>query len=262
MLPAWRHTLQVEWPQVPAEVHADKMVSCGAFTAVPLRITRAGQSSSILGTYWAPTDILDRANPRLVILATANPAGRLETNITPPAFVLAFLQQGSAVLSIDAYSSGATPDLFKDFYTTYNRTQLQERVRDLLTICSAARSIEARKPLAFRLFLAGTGRAGLYALLAAPAADAVVAYCDGLDVSDESSLLASDLFCPGILAMGGFEGAAILSAPHPVLLYNTGPKFPTENLQAAYLATGGPGKLRIEVGHQTDSEIAQKTAHF
>ena len=261
MLPAWRHTLQVDWPNLGPQVRADKPIACGQYTATPLSITRAGQEPGVLCTYWTSPDLLSTA-PRLVVLASPNGTGKPQTISAPSAAVSAFLQQGMSVLNIDAYSSGQTPDVFKNFFTTYNRTELQERVRDLATVCSAVNSIEKAKRVAFRVTVAGSGRAGLYALLAAPAADAVIADCAGLDLSDESTLLAPDLYCPGILAMGGFEGAAILAAPHPLFLHNTGSKFSTDSLQAAYDAAGVRGQLRTEVGHQTDIELAEKAAHF
>ena len=160
------------------------------------------------------------------------------------------------MLTVDHFSSGQTPDPFKDFYCTYNRTELQEHVRDLLTVCSAANAIEPRKPLSFRVTLCGTGRAGLWALLAAPAAQAVIADCDSLDASDESALLAPDLFCPGILALGGFEGAAALAAPHPLLLHNTGGKFPTASVRAAYDASEKVDKLRVASEPLNGSDLA------
>ena len=80
---------------------------------------------------------------------------------------------------MDRFSTGDPPDQFANFYATYNRTELQERVRDLLTVCTAAGSgADPRGPRFFDVILWGTGHAGLWALLAAPAAGAVVADCD------------------------------------------------------------------------------------
>ncbi|HTL16344.1 MAG TPA: acetylxylan esterase [Patescibacteria group bacterium] len=261
MLPAWRHTLQVDWPNVGAQAHAEKPVTCGQYNATSINVVRIGHEPGVLCTHWIPSDI--KNNPsKLVVVALANPTGRPENVTAPPLAALPFLQQGLAVVTVDAYSSGSTPDVFRDFYTTYNRTELQERVGDLMAVCAAARSIGTQKASPVPITLSGSGRAGLYALLAAPAADAVIADCDSLDLSDESTLLAPDLFCPGILAMGGFEAAAVLAAPHPLFLHNTGVNFPTDSLQTAYQAIGVQGKLRIELGHQTDSEIALNAAHF
>jgi hypothetical protein len=85
-----------------------------------------------------------------------------------------------------------------------------------------------------RVVLCGSGRAGLWALAAAPAADAVVADCGQLDVSDDSELMKQDLFAPGLRKMGAFEGAALLAAPNSLLLHNTGEKFSTDHLAKAY----------------------------
>jgi hypothetical protein len=163
---------------------------------------------------------------------------------------------------VNASGSVSGADPFKNFYSTYNRTELQDHVQDLLTACSAVRSLEPRKKLAFKTTLVGSGRAGLWALLAAPAADAVIADCDKLDVSNESALVAPDLFCPGILALGGFEAAGMLAAPHSLVLHNTGERFPTDALRATYLAAGISSKLRVEAGRLTAEDLAESAAHF
>src|SRR5579859_5030932 len=54
MLPAWQHTLQVDWPNLGAQVRTDKPVACGQFTATPVTITRRGRESGVLCTYWTP----------------------------------------------------------------------------------------------------------------------------------------------------------------------------------------------------------------
>ena len=116
-------------------------------------------------------------------------------------------------------------------------------MRDLLTVCAAAGSgADPRGPRSFDVILWGAGRGGLWALLAAPAAGAVVADCDQLDVTSDDALLAPDLFCPGIRNIGTFEGAAMLAAPHPVLLHNTGENFPTVALRSTYRAMGASDK--------------------
>lgn len=263
MLPAWRHTLLVDWPMAPAQTHPGQPVKCGEFTEVPLKISRANQPNAIACTYWAPPGILKAASPQLVVMLSGAPSAAGEQKPpAPPGSALPFLSHNLAVLTIDAFSSGETPDAFNDFYCTYNRTELQEHVRDLLTICAAAKSIEPRKTLPFRVTLCGSGRAGLWALLAAPAAQAVIADCDQLDVSDESALLAPDLFCPGILALGGFEGVAALAAPHPVLLHNTGSKFSTDTLRSTYSASGIVGKMRVAAGRLDGSQLADWVARL
>jgi hypothetical protein len=103
--------------------------------------------------------------------------------------------------------------------------------------------------------LIGLGRAGLWTSLAAPAADAVLADCDGLDPSSDETLLAPDWFCAGLRNLGTFEGAAMLAAPHPLLLHNTGDKFPTDSVRAAYQALGQTQRLRLENRRLTEDEV-------
>ena len=261
MTPAWRHTLQVDSANLNPKVHSENILDFTGFSVTPLMIAGAGQERGVLCTYWTPAGNA-KPSKKIVVLAMANPSGRAEITTAPPESISSYLQKGLTVLRIEDYSSGPTPEVFKDFFTTYNRTELQERVRNLLTVCSAARSIGGDKQTRPKVILAGEGRAGLYALLAAPGADAVIADCNELDLSNESNLLAPDLFCPGILAMGGFEGAAILAVPHPLFLYRAGQNFPTDSLASAFKAAGVPGKLRIAVGNQTDSELAEKAAYF
>jgi hypothetical protein len=256
MLPAWRHTLQVDSPTAKPEVHAGTVTPRGEFSSFPIEITRAGQQTSILATYWAPAGIFKEPAPRVVVLVTPEGSPQSENAAPPPMSALPLLKKGLAVLIVNRLSSGPTPDQFKDFYSTYNRTELQEHVRDLVTVCSAARSLDPRKKLSFRVALSGAGRAGLWALLAAPAADAVSADCDALDSTDESALLAPNLFCPGILALGGFEGAAMLAAPHPLLLHNSGSKFSTASLRSSYSASGIADAIQITPGRLNDQAIA------
>jgi hypothetical protein len=93
--------------------------------------------------------------------------------------------------------------------------------------------------------------------LAAPGAAAVIADCDQLGVTSDQALLAPDLFCPGIRNIGTFEGSAILAAPHPLLLHNTGEDFPTDALRSAYRATGLRDKLRVVASRLPDEELVR-----
>src|SRR5207249_7019673 len=136
---------------------------------------------------------------------------------------LALLKHGFAVLETHPPDAGAPHDQFANFYTTYNRTKVQKCVANLLTLCASAQAVEPRTHPRFRVVLLGTGVAGLWTLLAAPGADAVVADANATDTSNDQALLEPDLFSPGLRTIGTFEGGALLAAPHPLLLHNTGP---------------------------------------
>jgi len=175
----------------------------------------------------------------------------------PSGLTEALLRKGAAVLAVNHYSGVEVSDQFTNFFCTYNRTKLQNRVRDLVTVCAGANLIDPRGPSPFQVTLTGTGQAGVWALLAAPAADAVVADVARLDTTDEQGFLAANLFCPGLLTIGGPEGGAMLSAPHPLLLHNTGTKFATARVQATYKVADAAGKIRIASNRLSDREIAE-----
>ncbi len=351
MLPAWRHTLQVDWPLHRPQVQSEPLKTSGPFFAATMNITRQGEETPPLATYWAPPGILANPAPKLVVLCTAPsrpspraalqcpslPAGgagssrsagariflsaatperlralsllqgrssfrvaadrnvraplrlwlchagaseesRPERGLqvtpsstraapgngrTPPSgLTLKLLQHGMAVLVIDRFTASDTPDQFANFYTTYNRTQLQQRVRDLVTVCASVGSVDPRRQLHFRVILCGCGRAGPAALLAAPAADAVIADCDGLDAPDDQALLSPDLFCPGLRNLGTFTGAALLTAPHPLLLHNTGKGFPSDALRAAYKAAAATKHLQFEPTRSSDDALVNWVARL
>ncbi|MCX6929015.1 MAG: acetylxylan esterase [Verrucomicrobia bacterium] len=262
MQPAWRHTLQVEPACATLRSRAESVTKVGEYTAATLTISRSQGGPTLRASYWAPPGIITNAAAKVVVICHDTDASALpDAGAEPAGLPLALLQRGLAVLTVDRFSVGDPPDQFANFYTTYNRTKLQERVRDLMTVCAAAGSLaelpELHEPRFTKVILLGTGRAGLWALLAAPAAGAVVADCSHLDVASDAALLAPDFFCPGIRNIGAFEGVAMLAAPHPLLLHDTEETFPTDALRAIYRAMGASDKLRVVASRLPDEELVQ-----
>jgi hypothetical protein len=255
--PAWRHTLQIY--QLPAAVQcrAENVRESGEFTAATLKISRSEEAPTIQASYWAPLGSRGKPATKIVVLCSGDDASaQPDAEAKPAGLPLTLLQRGLAVLRVDHFSTGTPTNQFANFYSTYNRTVLQERVRDLLTVCAAAGSGADPHGQRFRdVVLCGSGRAGLWALLAAPGAGTVIADCDQLDVASDEALLAPDLFCPGIRNIGTFEGAAMLAAPHPILMHNTGGAFATESLRATYQAIGATDKLRVAAARLPDEEL-------
>jgi dienelactone hydrolase len=263
MRPAWQHTLQLEEHQGEAVVQSEKLVTSGDRFAASVTFRRAGEDVAVLATYWAPPDILTQRGPRLVIVAGAEETSSKGQGAPKPSGLTeAILQKGIAVLAVNGYSSAEPSDQFTNFYCTYNRTKLQSRVRDLLTVCASTETIDPRGPIPFRVALAGTGSAGLWALLAAPGAEAVAADAASVNSEGERALLAPDVFCPGLLAMGGFEAGPMLVPTHPLLVHNTGEGFTTRGIQAAYKVADASAKLRLLSTQVGDREIAEWLARL
>ncbi|MCI0746609.1 MAG: hypothetical protein L0Y58_14510 [Verrucomicrobia subdivision 3 bacterium] len=253
---AWRHTLQVEFPDRGLIIEAGATTKVGEITKHVVHVGREGRGDRL------PIVMLTPARDRLrVITILAHPNGRsayLEDGGAPRGLAKELLARNHSVIVLDTFLSGELADAKADearrktttYFTTYNRTDMQERVQDLVTACAFAQ----RHGKGRRVILCGSGRAGLWSLLAAPAADGVIADGDEFNSASDEALLQHDVFVPGLRKLGGFEGAALLAAPNPLLLHNTGEEFSTEWIERAY---GGKSKLfRRESIKLADGPIA------
>jgi hypothetical protein len=257
ILPAWTNTLQLheEW----------NALRDGSIVHVPLAETRAWVVSEaraggkILARAFGP---MSKPSAAVIVPISVEDAGEfLEQYVRPGVFWVRpgaltqkIVGQSCTVFLLENADENHSADAFANFFTTYDRTALQERVRSIVSACKIN-----RPPRGPNLVIIAWGKAwnGLAVLLAAPAADAVVADCSQVDATSDEVLLSHDLFCPGLRNLGTFEGAAMLAAPHPLLLHNVGEKFPTDGIRATYRALGASEKLRIETRKLSDEEIVE-----
>jgi hypothetical protein len=250
-LPAWRHTLQLIWTETEIRAAWKPQRVTADYLGARLDLQRPGASGPLSIAYFTPP--IDRAKAAagksVIVLAGGDgtPAP-VDSSGNPTGLAAALVNRGHTVLAILGYATTTPRDQFTNYFCTYNRTEVQERLRDLLTVCLQAGQLAPAKEKDARpkVVLCGAGRAGLWALLAAPAVDAVIADVDQLDVGDDQELLAPDLFCPGIRNIGAFEGVAMLAAPHPLLVHNAGSRFPTSHLEATYRALGSAKKFKVQ----------------
>jgi dienelactone hydrolase len=261
MMSLWRHTLQVELPE-PRNllVETGKVTQAEAFNTTQFALGRNGKADRI------PLVLLTPTNSNSTVVILAHPSGKskfLDASGAPTGLARELLGRGFSVLLPELFLTGELfdPALAKDrqysekFYLTYyNRTDAQERAQDLITACVFART-QAR---AHHVVLCGVDRSGLLALLAAPAADAVVADCAALDVSEDDTLMAQDLFIPGIRNLGSFEGVAVLALPRPILLHNTGDKFTTRSISEAYAVAGAMNVFKQESVILSEPDLAAR----
>lgn len=241
--PAWKHTLQLSELR-PLSVEMVYLES-GRISPGPDRNDGQAPMPAI---FFLPEK---SHSDRVVILA--HPQGKSfyvdeKRNLNGLAKIL--VDRGFKVLILNLPSlPEASQNQVDLFFTTYNRTFAQERVRDLVSAC------EWVKKTGYKAVLIGADRAGLWSLLAGPAADAVVADCDALDTSSDAELLKPDLFVPGLRKIGAFEGVTALAAPHPVLLHNTGEKFPTNWLRDIYSGLKAEKNLSAETSRLENDVI-------
>ena len=253
--PAWRHTLKVTIPDTTpsAESAGDRnagKISMARFTVAAPR----GRTVPVTLLQVAAT-----RQPRIAVLVDhRGKSAFLAENGEPKGLAAVLLQRDVSVLVFDAFLTGDLANQalslqrkpFENFFTTYNRTDLQERVQDIVTACAFA------KGKGSKVVLVGQGRGGLWALLAAPAADAVIADVDGHDTTSDEALLAQDLFAPGLRRIGDFAGAATLAAPHPLCVYNTAERFQTQWLRDVYQAVGAQQEIKVETAALDDQKVA------
>ncbi len=221
----WKHTLQVEIPEdLLVEVdssHSGKNVHA-AF------IGRPGKGDRL------PVIMITPPNDALRFLAVlAHPEGKstyLDKDSQPKGLAKTLLDQRISVVLVDTFLTGelANPKAAAarkhtaDHFSTYNRTDLQERVQDLITTCTFAQTHNKGR----KIVLVGEGGAGIWALLASPAADATIADAQGLDGASDDAFLSPALFAPGIRRLP-LTSIAALVAPRPVRMQKDAALTPT-----------------------------------
>jgi dienelactone hydrolase len=260
MLPAWRHNLMVDWSESKLLITPGKITKFPDCTATYLRIGREGKGDVIPA--WMVTP---RRDPLKALVILVSPEGKpafINDDGSPKGLARELINKEIAVLCPDLFLTGenadakaaAARDYTKDFYTGYNRTDVQERVQDLVTLTTFARTHQKGNR---RVVLCGVGRAGLWTMLASPMGDAVVADCAQLDLRDDKELLAKDLFSPGLRKLGGFEGVAAIAGTVPILTHNTGENFSSGFLRTVYKGMHVKERYREEQTKLSDAEIAK-----
>jgi dienelactone hydrolase len=251
--PLWRHALQLDLLEqaVIAEIgEQKKLLRC---MSTPVALGRSGKNDRVTGTMLHPNGAW---RPGVVVLLHPEGAmGFLDTNGEPRGLAKELVRLDQPVLLLDRFAGRTTaaPKYFTNFYTTYNRTELQERVQDVLTACAFA----AGHGKTGRAAVYGEGSAGLVALLASPALQAVAVDCDQLSVANDDVLMKPEFFAPGLRGFGAFEGAAALSGGKPLLLHNTGSTFETTNLESTRRRWNSTKELRISRERLADGELAE-----
>jgi dienelactone hydrolase len=254
-LPAWSCTLQLNHSFAPAIVEA-KSLSRSSFSAYEVKIARPGIPHPILATYGVPAHKKKDGTTLVISMASGEKENQDGVAAFNP-FETECLHAGYGVLAIKKFSGDVTAEPFTNFFTTYNLTQCQERVGDISEIIRAVAQLPGAKAKPRKIFLSGEGVSGLWALLASPLADGVIADANQLDSADEKALLAPNVLCPGVLNLGGFEGVTLLAAPHPALIHNTGAAFQTRQLKSSYQRLSAEKNCHVSNSKMSAADLVQ-----
>src|SRR5205807_7848776 len=136
MLPGWRRTMQVEWPQRATHLDFGEMKPGRGFSSATIHmVTPEGTTNQ--AQYYSPRDLGTNKNPKLVVLALDDQLPKTSSG-APEDLVTPLLRKGIAVMVLKPLKVNVPSDQHSIFFTTYNRTRCQEQVRQLVSFCSDA----------------------------------------------------------------------------------------------------------------------------
>lgn len=203
------------------------------YTVTRLMLSEKGSNRWIPALWYKPQR---DAKEAAILVHPTGKAGVVKPGSNEPLALLAsLLREGVQVLAIDCFNTGehvcAQParDPAAKHFTTFNRTDCQERIQDILTAAGFF-----NKTPSLRLY--GLEQAGVWALLAAGVSgefDRVFIDAMGGVLEDEAFLL-EQAFLPGLARYGGCRTAAALVAPGRLTLINTPQNEMTRSLRTLY----------------------------
>lgn len=205
LLRAWRHTLLAD-PSEAVVGESSESVTADGVIRTMVAFGRPGAGDRVAGLLWSPADGSAKS---VVVLTHEEGAHVSEPGGAASGTVRELVRLGHVVLAVSPYQTGPGTNLeilsrspFANFFNSYNRTVLQERVRDLVSAVAFARLAKPGAPVA----MLGYGKASLWAALASPVADAVIVDPAGLRRSD-ADWVKPENFVPGIHLLGDADGA-------------------------------------------------------
>jgi dienelactone hydrolase len=252
--PAWLHTLQLEIPDDrlivesdPAATFNDEFTGLSSFG---VNIGRPGKGDRISAVVIRPQK---PANVFAILAHDKGKAPFVDKRGQPLGLAKALVEGGVAVVAFDGFVAPTNRNEVDLFFTTYNRTTMQQRVHDIATVCAFVRAsgLDQRK-----VVLIGEGPGGLAALLAAPLVDAVAADCSAADNSDYFRVKPG-VFVPGLRSIGDFVGAAALAAPNPIFVCADYKKFSAGWLRDVYKSVRAGNSFTWEYSWPKDEALVK-----
>ena len=261
---AYRHALAATVPD-QVKSHRRGRTTGPGFVARAQLVARANKNDWMPAVWYQPNSTNGRSGEATLVVAPEGKAALVKPGTAEPLpWVRTLIEEGQSVLAIDPFKVGehVLPEGTKserdesfEHFTTYNRTDTQERVQDVLTALSFLKSQQGIE----KVNLVGIGDAGVWALLANSLAgkriDHMVVY--GLDVSAGEPSEALRYFVPGLLKIGGLRTAAALAAPTSSTIHFSEGGFDTEGVSQVYDLANKSEAFRVVRGRRSQDEIVE-----
>lgn len=245
---ALKYSLMAEYPQ-PEEVIAStpEVHQLAWATEERFALSRRGRGDRVAVTIWRP--LKPPSSESFVLLAEASASYQ-------SSLIEQLVKAGHTVMSVVCFPGGKAASLsdeLKRFFTTYNRTDEANRVQDILT---ALAYLNGKRGGA-RISVVGSGRAGLWALLArglAPRIDRMIIDAAQFDNTSDEAFL-KQLPIPGLRRAGDFLTAITIAPLTPLLVHNTGGAFRTEAIADVYRSLGDGAEFRAQAELLSEAAI-------
>jgi dienelactone hydrolase len=254
---------------IPPLVHAkvvEKGITNKGFRYEKLLLERAHRHDWIPAVLFQPSE--GGIKPKGITLIVS-PAGKLgianSSRTAPNQLVQKLLKHGQSVMAIDVFKTGehilshgvtTERDESKPHFTTYNKTDTQQRIQDILTAGKYLQQTFSGR----HVNLLGLHRGGIWGMLAAPIGGKLFAHIicseDQIDLSQTGQLL--PFFIGGLAKYGGVPTALALTAEQDtkVTIYNVNPAMNMDKIKTAYRSLGRLNHLSIIPGNLTTPKIA------
>lgn len=238
----YRHVMAVEQP---SDVRIEDRGAAGAsdFRVYRRLIARTGANDWIPAIHYEPDDAGGAAT--LVVHPEGKAGLVADTENKPGPLVDQLLGAGHQVLAIDPFKIGehtlyegtvTQRDESTNHFLTFNRSDVQEQVQDILT---AAAALQNRSDVD-RVNVVGFGTTAVHAILAGGVSDGSIDHTVALQLPELAGTEkgASDWFVPGLLKMGGLETAAALHAPQRLTVHGRSESLDAASINQVYRLRG------------------------
>ncbi|MFC1542907.1 alpha/beta hydrolase family protein [Candidatus Neomarinimicrobiota bacterium] len=253
---------QVIAAEVPPEV-TEKEVGSAAWSGYivsRMLISRSGHNDWIPAIWYQSADGSRTAN--LIVHPRGKAALVGSDAVESMELVKGLLERGQNVLTIDVFKIGehvlqegtrTQRDETFEYFTTFNRTDTQERVQDILTALTFLRNNRAME----EIHLVGLEEAGPWTILAGAVAEDLVDYivACGVNLDHNNDTESLRLFVPGLAQFGGVCSAMALFAPQEITMHDVGTEPSLEGIRQVYRISGNQEKFQIFQGELSGKDI-------